>query len=353
MKNQTLLPTLGMVLDGVSVGEKANFFSPNLKVKGQGPEQGLDEASTDEDRATNASPTRTGWDGTGTQGQGQGQGQVRAQLAEGKTASVGEQRKFALVTQGIRPSRPRREVEESRALGEPISSQTTVTQPSSARSLSNKHFCHSLICLFGVPLCLLSFPMAELLFELAQALNISDKGKLQHDHDSIAAKQKVYVDEVHGSDETGSGIQSTPWKTPLHALVQVGGIDKATFLVKKDGSDEYAELAKAAGKRLQKTLDGMRKKEAKAASTVASSTTTKDEDKEEAIVEDKTLPAAVKIKIRQAREKRGVRVLARGWVNNVRVQSRKLVFVDLRDGSDEELQCVFTGRLVSRPDLQT
>jgi hypothetical protein len=101
MKNQTLLPPLGMVLDGVSVGEKANFFLPNLKVKGQGPEQGLDEASTDEDRATNASPTGmdrtgqghrdTGTQGhrdTGTQGQGQGQGQVRAQLAEGKTASL-------------------------------------------------------------------------------------------------------------------------------------------------------------------------------------------------------------------------------------------------------------------------
>jgi asparaginyl-tRNA synthetase len=99
---------------------------------------------------------------------------------------------------------------------------------------------------------------------------------------------------------------------------------------------------------LQKTLDGMRKKEAKNASTAASSATARDEDKEEAIVEDKTLPAAVKIKIRQGKEKRGVRVLARGWVNNVRVQSRKLVFVDLRDGSDEELQCVFTGKLVSR-----
>jgi hypothetical protein len=85
MKNQTLVPPLGMVLDGVSV--KKNWaFSPSLIVKGQGQEQGLDEASTDEDRATNASPTGMGRDGTGTQGQGQGQ--VRAQLAEGKTASI-------------------------------------------------------------------------------------------------------------------------------------------------------------------------------------------------------------------------------------------------------------------------
>jgi hypothetical protein len=52
-------------------------FSPSLIVKGQGQEQGLDEASTDEDQAMNASPTGTGRDrdtgtGTGTQGQGRG-----------------------------------------------------------------------------------------------------------------------------------------------------------------------------------------------------------------------------------------------------------------------------------------
>ena len=158
-------------------------------------------------------------------------------------------------------------------------------------------------------------------------------------------KPKVYVDERHGSDETGTGTQSSPWKSSLHAVAQVGDINKATFLIKK-GSDEYTELAKAAAKKLKKTVDGMRKKEAKAASAAASSATAQDED-EEAIVEDPTLPAAVKIKIRQGREKRGLRVVVRGWVNTVRVQSRKLVFVDLRDGSDEELQCVLTGKLVS------
>jgi asparaginyl-tRNA synthetase len=117
-------------------------------------------------------------------------------------------------------------------------------------------------------------------------------------------------------------------------------------MVKKEGTEEYVEIAKAAGKKLQKTLDGIRKKEAKAASTTVSSVTAKDDDKEEEIVEDKSLPVAQKIKLRQATEKRGVRVLVKGWVNNVRVQSRKLVFVDLRDGSDEELQCVLSGKLV-------
>jgi hypothetical protein len=63
MKNQTLLPPLGMVLDSVSVDEKKLGFFTQPHREGQGQEQGLDEASTDEDRAMNASPTGT--DGTG------------------------------------------------------------------------------------------------------------------------------------------------------------------------------------------------------------------------------------------------------------------------------------------------
>jgi asparaginyl-tRNA synthetase len=129
-------------------------------------------------------------------------------------------------------------------------------------------------------------------------------------------------------------------------VIQLGGTDQRTILIKKEGSTEYTEIAKSAAKKLQKTLDGIRKKEAKAASTAASSITPKEGEEEEIIEEDKSLPKAEKIKIRQAKGKRGVRVVIRGWVATVRVQSRKLVFVDLRDGSDDELQCVLTGKLV-------
>jgi len=158
----------------------------------------------------------------------------------------------------------------------------------------------------------------------------------------------VYVDETNGSDQTGSGTEAAPYKTPLHTVVQLGGTDKALILVKKDGGSEYTELAKSAAKKLQKTLDGLRKKEAKAAAAASSALAAKDGDGEEEIVEDTSLPTAKKIKIRQAAESRGHRVVVRGWVANVRVQSRKLVFVDLRDGSDLELQCVLTGKLVRR-----
>lgn len=119
-------------------------------------------------------------------------------------------------------------------------------------------------------------------------------------------------------------------------------------MIRKDAESEYVEITKSALKKLQKTLDGIRRKEAKAAS-IASSAATAKEEVEPLIVEDKSLPKAEKIKIRQAAGKREKRVVVRGWVASVRAQSRKLVFVDLRDGSDLYLQCVFTGTLVISP----
>jgi asparaginyl-tRNA synthetase len=164
----------------------------------------------------------------------------------------------------------------------------------------------------------------------------------------ILALEQVFVDEINGSDESGSGSESAPYKTPLHAVIRIGGTDQAVFMIKKEGSTEYTEIAKSAAKKLQKSLDKIRKNEAKAASIAASSVIVKGEDVEEEIVEDTSLPKAQKIKIRQAKDTRGTRVVVRGWVATIRVQSRKLVFVYVRDGSDEELQCVLTGKLVRR-----
>jgi len=87
----------------------------------------------------------------------------------------------------------------------------------------------------------------------------------------------------------------------------------------------------------------VRKKEAKATAAKAAATHKEEEEKFE---EDPSLPKAQTIKIRQAGEKMGDRVLVKGWVSTVRVQSKSLVFVDLRDGSDLELQCVLSKKLV-------
>ena len=153
------------------------------------------------------------------------------------------------------------------------------------------------------------------------------------------------MDEVNGSDETGMGAEDAPFKTPLHAVIKFGGTEDLSFMIKKDGSDEYVQIAKAAAKKLQKNYDAFTKKKDKAEAAAASSVTVKEVVEENSIVEDQSLPKAEKIKIRQATEKRGVRVCVRGWVVTVRAQSCKLVFVDLRDGSDLYLQCVLAGPL--------
>jgi hypothetical protein len=190
--------------------------------------------------------------------------------------------------------------------------------------------------------------MTDLLTKATKVMNLTDDTKrtlfLQHDS-PLLALDKVFVNEINGSDESGSGSESAPYKTSLHAVTQLGGTDQATIMIKKEGSTEYAEIAKSAAKKLQKTLDGMRKKEAKAASIASSAATVKDTE-EEAIVEDASLPKAERIKIRQATEKRGIRVVVKGWVATARIQSRKLVFLDLRDGSDIYLQCVLPKELV-------
>ena len=118
--------------------------------------------------------------------------------------------------------------------------------------------------------------------------------------------------------------------------------------MKKEAATDYAPIAKAATKRLQKELDGMRKKEAKAAAAKTAAAQ-KEEEEEEKIEEDPSLPKAQPIKIREASDKKGTRVVVKGWVSTVRVQSKNLVFVDLRDGSDLELQCVLGKKLVFRP----
>jgi asparaginyl-tRNA synthetase len=163
---------------------------------------------------------------------------------------------------------------------------------------------------------------------------------------SLLASEQVFVDEVSGSDEHGSGTETSPYKTLLHAVIQLGGTDKAFIMIKKEGNSVYTEVAKSALKKLQKILDGIRKKEAKTNLAASSSASKRAVEKDEEILEDTSLPKAEKIKIRQAAAKRDVRVVVRGWVATVRVQSRKLVFVNLRDGSDLELQCVLSGKLV-------
>ena len=87
-------------------------------------------------------------------------------------------------------------------------------------------------------------------------------------------------------------------------------------------------------------------KQADGAKTAAGEQKPADDGKKVVVlVEDAALAKAVPIKIREGVAHRGQRVQIHGWVHRVRAQSKKLMFVVLRDGTGL-LQCVLTGKLV-------
>lgn len=72
------------------------------------------------------------------------------------------------------------------------------------------------------------------------------------------------------------------------------------------------------------------------------------------LVEDKSLPEAVKIEIKQCKDFIGKRVKISGWVHNLRAQGN-MMFIELRDGTGfpHLLQCVLTGNLCKSYDAVT
>ncbi|ORX68046.1 asparaginyl-tRNA synthetase [Linderina pennispora] len=194
--------------------------------------------------------------------------------------------------------------------------------------------------------------------------------------DEIASKTQemslnenfLFVDEAAGSDETGSGVQTAPFKTAVAAVAAIAGMPaekQASFKVqvKKAGSDEYAEITASALKKAKKTHDlniKKAKKQAEQAAKESEQAAAKqaeeqrklDESKKIVLTEDASLPAAKQIKIRDGAANRNTRVKVFGWVNRLRVQGKDMMFIVLRDGSGF-LQCVLTNRLCHTYDALT
>ncbi|CAG8581163.1 4979_t:CDS:2 [Funneliformis mosseae] len=105
--------------------------------------------------------------------------------------------------------------------------------------------------------------------------------------------ETIYVDEIHGSDETGTGTRDAPYKTAVHSLQAKG--DNIKILVQKTSEEGYKDISVS---------------------------------------------------------NRGKRVKVSGWVHRLRTQGKDMKFIVLRDGSGY-LQCILTGKLCHTYDALT
>ncbi|KAJ2088735.1 asparagine--tRNA ligase [Coemansia sp. RSA 1813] len=192
-------------------------------------------------------------------------------------------------------------------------------------------------------------------------------------------KNFIYVDETAGSDSSGTGSMSAPFKTAISAILAIenptllaassGSSDvteaapKLQIQIKKAGEEEYTELTASAIKKAKKAHDIALKKAKKQAeqaakdkdaneSKAAEEQRKLEESKSVVLTEDASLPRAVAITTANSVQNRNRRVKVSGWVSSVRVQGKSMMFVVLRDGAGY-LQCVLTDRLCHSYDAVT
>lgn len=164
----------------------------------------------------------------------------------------------------------------------------------------------------------------------------------------------IYVHPTAGVDaETASsGSQQEPYLTPAFALWKH---PEATLHVYKEDlepSAGYTEISPSALKKAKKGVDGLKKKQEKAAKQAADVAAKQAADSAQllasmsiTITEDESLPKAKSIKIKSIVANVDERVLIHGWIHRLRVQ-KGLAFVVLRDGTGF-VQCVLSGDLAN------
>ena len=206
------------------------------------------------------------------------------------------------------------------------------------------------------------------------------------------AATKVYIDEDVGKDDqTADGLESKPYKTLLHAMIQHPPSKDApveyltrkseTGPVSEDGDPaarlEWKPASKSALKKVDNMYKAHLKKQEKSKELAIREKEEQDkrqkvleEAKKVVISEDPSLPKAVKIhldekdpklvKLRRGdskkdvdygNEERGSRVKVIGRIHRLRAQ-KDVIFVTLQDGYGF-MQCVLTGDLVKTYDALT
>lgn len=157
-----------------------------------------------------------------------------------------------------------------------------------------------------------------------------------------------YVDETAGSDTTGDGTQQKPYQSIAFALFTHG--QSEAVLIRKDGG--YEEPTQSSLKKAKKTADGLEKKRKKQEEIAEKDAKEKEElaqrrtqlleaSKKIVLVEDQSLPKAVKAKLGNLTDLRSKRIRVCGWVHRLRDQ-KGIIFIVLRDGTGY-LQAVLSG----------
>lgn len=159
----------------------------------------------------------------------------------------------------------------------------------------------------------------------------------------------LYTSEKAGSDESGDGTISNPFKTILKAMTHAGGEPFPTIYV--DGKDEnqrWEVASKSQLKKITKLWQQEQRKLEKAKEKEDEDVQRREKNLEEAkqviIAEDKALPSAKQAKIRDTKSYRGQRVKVYGWVHRLRRQGKAMMFIVLRDGTGY-LQCLLANKL--------
>lgn len=163
---------------------------------------------------------------------------------------------------------------------------------------------------------------------------------------------KVYVHPTSGADDaSAAGTESAPYKSAAFAIFQH---PEAAVVVYKEEEEfkGYADISPSALKKAKKGAESLKKKEEKlkkaaedAAAKEAEESAKMLEAMKITIAEDKSLPAATKIKIKAIGEHIDERITVQGWIHRLRVQ-KGLAFVVLRDGSGY-VQAVLSGDLAN------
>lgn len=166
--------------------------------------------------------------------------------------------------------------------------------------------------------------------------------------------EEIFTSHKYGSDETGDGSESKPFKTILQAMRHAGKEPFPVIYVDaKEEGQKYEPAAKSQLKKIQKSWVRESYKGADKAKREEEDAIKRAKNLEDAkkihIKEDSSLPKAKLIKITNGKDNRNLRVKINGWVHRLRRQGKSLMFITLRDGTGF-LQCVLNDLLCQTYD---